>query len=63
MHVPLFDGVADLLLSVRARAAQRVVPPAGIGHDGEHRVAEIRQQRGAGGQVDIALATMVSVAL
>ncbi len=49
-----------MLLSARAGAAQRVVPAAGVGGDGQQRRCRDWRSARAGGQVDVALVRMVS---
>jgi len=55
VHVPLFEGIAHHVALGRAGAAQRVVAPARVGHDGEQHGAVGRNQFRASGEVNIAL--------
>ena len=48
VHRLLFERVAHGVAFGRAGAAERVVAADGVGGDGQHRPAEIRQQHRAG---------------
>src|SRR5436190_5863016 len=55
MHRTLLERITHGIAFGGTRAAQRVVPPAGVVFDAQHRVAAIREKDGARSQIDALL--------
>lgn len=56
VHIALVESVAHGIALLGAGAAEGIVPPAGIGHDGHQRMTKIGIEHAAGGQVGVTLA-------
>ena len=55
VHIALVQGVAHGVALLGAGAAEGVVAAAGVGADGQHRLAQVGIQHAAGGQVHAVL--------
>jgi hypothetical protein len=56
VHIAFIQGVAHGVALLGTGAAEGIVATAGIGNDGQQRIAQIGIEHAAGGQIGIALA-------